>query len=100
MVERNKFDISSTQWFETISKSDFFLCLSGVELPMCHNSIEAMGLGTIPIISYNDWFFPPLEHGKNAIVFTDQKDFIAKVKQAFDMKPNQIEKVVMVDMII
>jgi hypothetical protein len=91
VVESNNVSIAHTQWFDTIAKSDFFLCLSGVELPMCHNSIEAMSLGTIPIISYYDWFFPPLEHGKNAIIYTNKEDFVAKVKEVFEMDQNKID---------
>jgi hypothetical protein len=77
-------------WLDTVSKSDFFLCFSGVELPMCHNAIEAMAVGTIPIISYADWFFPALEHKKNAIVFKDEKDLVEKVNEVFQMPQEQI----------
>ena len=43
-------------------------------MPMCHNIIESMAVGVIPITNYPEWFDPDLEHMKNCIVFDDQKD--------------------------
>ena len=36
---------------------------------MCHNVIEAMSVGTIPLIEYGDRFAPSLRDGVNAICF-------------------------------
>ncbi len=36
---------------------------------MCHNVIEAMSVGAIPLIEYADRFAKPLEDGVNAICF-------------------------------
>jgi hypothetical protein len=84
--------MDNKEWLNTISRSDFFLCLSGVELPMCHHSIEAMAVGTIPIISHPHWFFPSLEHKKNAIIYSGQEDLRRKLDEVFAMPPQEIER--------
>ncbi len=74
-----------------ISKSDFFLGLSGTDYPMCHNVIESMSVGTIPILGYGEWFTPPLEHGKNAILYADEEDLRAKILEVLDMDSQAIQ---------
>ena len=79
-------------WLHIVSRSDFFLCLSGTDFPMCHNAIESMAVGTIPIIAYHDWFTPPLEHRKNAIVFSGTDDLVRKVNEVFEMSAEEIRE--------
>lgn len=83
--------IAARDWLNIVSKSDFFLCFSGTDMPMCHNAIESLAVGTIPIISYPDWFFPPLEHRKNAILYSGKEDLFSKVKEVFEMSMYEIE---------
>ena len=90
LLTNEKFPIKLNEWFKLVSSSDFFICLSGTDYPMCHHTIESMALGTIPIISYPEWFFPPLEHMKNAVVYSGKEDFIEKVKDALNMPPTAI----------
>jgi hypothetical protein len=85
--------IASFDWLNKISFSDFFLCFSGAGLPMCHNAIEAMAVGTIPVISYFDWFDPPLEHKKNAIVYSSAEDLLRKIEEILKMGPDEIKEV-------
>jgi hypothetical protein len=83
---------SALHWLKLIARSDFFLCFSGTDYPLCHNAIEAMAVGTIPIISYYDWFDPPLEHTKNAIVFSEADDLVEKVRDVLAMSFEEIKK--------
>ena len=80
------------RWLEFVAKSDFFLCFSGTDLPMCHNAIESMAVGTIPIISYSHWFTPPLEHMKNAVIYTDAEDLKRKLSDVFAMSQDDIKR--------
>jgi hypothetical protein len=59
---------------------------------MCHNVIEAMAVGTIPILAYPDWFDPELEHCKNAIIYSDKEDLVNKIKIAIKMPQEEILK--------
>ena len=86
------FPIKTQNWLKIVSKSDFFLCLPGSDMPMCHNAFESMAVGTIPIISYADWFFPALEHGKNAIVFSGKDDLLVKLNEVLNMAKDDIDK--------
>ena len=84
--------IKSKEWISIVSQGDFFLCLSGTDLPMCHNVIESMAVGTIPIISYPDWFFPALEHMKNAILYSGKEDLVKKIKDVLAMDKETIQE--------
>ncbi len=79
-------------YWDIISKSDFFLALSGTDYPMCHNVIESMAVGTIPIMGYGEWFFPPLKHGENAIIYSDAEDLKAKVRDVLNINERAIQK--------
>ncbi|ALF54334.1 hypothetical protein ACX27_18195 [Nostoc piscinale CENA21] len=57
------------KWLIELSNANFFLALPGGYMLMCHNVIEAMSVGTIPIISYENWLYPNLIHGKNCLVY-------------------------------
>jgi hypothetical protein len=68
------------------------MCFSGTDLPMCHNVIESMSVGTIPILSYADWFFPSLEHKKNAIIYSGAVDLISKIKEVLAMNQETMDE--------
>ncbi len=84
--------LSIRNYWDIISRSDFFLALSGTDYPMCHNAIESMAVGTIPIMGYGEWFFPPLEHGENAVIYSDKEDLKAKVRDVLNMDDQTIQK--------
>ena len=81
------------QWLITISFADFFLCPPGIVMPMCHNVIEAMSVGTIPIINYAEWLSPNLRHLENCIVFHDENDLIEKIGFVLKMDSDQISAI-------
>ena len=93
LLKANKISgMSPMTYMESIARSEFFLCLSGTDLPMCHNTIEAMALGTIPIISYPDWFFPHLEHMKNAIIYSGKEDLAQKIKDVLVLPEEKVKE--------
>ncbi|KAA0126498.1 hypothetical protein FY557_17060 [Chryseobacterium sp. SN22] len=61
---------------ELLSYFNFYLCCPGVVMPLCHNVIEAMSVGTIPLIQkeYAEVMYPNLTHQSNAIIFNDLDD--------------------------
>jgi hypothetical protein len=61
--------IAASQWLTTLAKTRFFVCCPGASQPMCHNLIEAMSVGTVPLIEYGDRVTPQLRDGENAICF-------------------------------
>ncbi|GEN74950.1 hypothetical protein [Chryseobacterium hagamense] len=58
---------------ELLSRFNFYLCCPGVVMPLCHNVIEAMSVGTIPLIQkeYAEVMYPNLRHRTNAVLFKD-----------------------------
>jgi hypothetical protein len=84
--------IEPEDWLSTIAMADFFLSPPGIVMPMCHNIIEAMAVGTIPITNYPEWLDPHLEHMENCIVFDDRDDLITKLKTVLEMDPEEIAR--------
>lgn len=82
--------IPNDQWLRTLSQSDFFLATPGIRMPMCHNVVEAMSVGTIPIIEYAEHFDPTLEHLHNCIVFKGKEDLLKKIRQVLAMTAEEI----------
>ena len=90
IIESQKFRIPKHQWLPTLAKTDFFLALPGVKMPMSHNAVEAMAVGCIPVLSYPEMFDPPLEDGVNCIVYTDITGLIEGVQRALNMDDDQV----------
>lgn len=78
--------IPSERWLEVLSKAQALVCPPGVFMPHCHNLIEAMSVGTVPITQYGDLFDPVLRDGENAIGFRDLDDLGQKVSQVLDQR--------------
>lgn len=77
--------IPGNEWLSFLASGDFFLCCPGIVIPQSHNAIEAMSVGTIPILQYSEYFHPKLEHGVNCILFDSKQDLISKINGLFRM---------------
>lgn len=80
-AEKYVYPLPMEQVRETLSHFRYFLCCPGVVMPLCHNVIEAMSVGTVPIIQreYAEVMYPNLEDGHNAIIynnFVDLRDIL------------------------
>ena len=53
LIDTNVASIDDKEWLGYLSKFKYFIALAGVAMPLCHNFIEAMFCGTIPIIHKN-----------------------------------------------
>lgn len=95
VLDTSKLWVDDSVWFDYLSASDFFLSPPGICMPMCHNVIEAMALGVIPIINYPEWFSPTLEHMSNCIVFGSIEDLCAKVNEVLEMGEEDIAELKM-----
>ena len=92
IMDQSQSRIDQTRWLQTLATSDFFLCPPGFVMPMCHNTVEAMAVGAIPIINYPEWFDPHLEHRTNCIVFDDKVDLLSKLNEVLEMDGNEIAR--------
>lgn len=78
-------------WLATLAMTDFFLALPGMIMPMCHNVIEAMGVGTVPILCYPEWFSPSLTDA-NCFAYSDLDSLKHVVRRALKLKTTEIDR--------
>lgn len=88
----SKVRIAAEDWLTTIASADFFLCPPGIVMPMCHNIIEAMAVGTIPLTNYPEWMDPPLTHMQDCIAFDGEADLLDKVRGALSLPADEIAR--------
>lgn len=92
LVDSAQVAIDASDWLPTLARYDLFVCSPGVCQPMCHNVIEAMSVGTIPLIEYGDRFSPALTDSVNAVRFRGTDGLAAAVRRIDAMTPNQISE--------
>ncbi len=90
LSDRKQFSVPQKQWLSLLSDCDFFICPPGIDMPLCHNAIEAMAVGSIPLINYPNWFSPNLRDFQNCIVFKDETELIEKIQMVLAMPQEQI----------
>lgn len=82
LCETQRCKIPRNRWLAALGEADFFLAAPGVGMPLCHNLIEALTAGAIPILQYADYLPDPLEDGKNCLSFRDAaglRELVGKV---------------------
>jgi hypothetical protein len=52
----------------------FMVCAPGVSMPLCHNLVEALAFGCIPIFSYPEWMPLGLESGHNCFIYKNLQE--------------------------
>lgn len=82
--------IAAFDWLANLARARFFICCPGASQPTCHNLIEAMSVGTIPLLEYDDRLTPPLEDGKNAICFRGREGLIDAIDRIDALQPDQL----------
>jgi len=93
IVDTDKVWVEEKRWLEVLAHANFFLSPPGIVMPMCHNIVEAMAVGAIPITNYPEWFDPALTHMKDCVVFDDKDDLIKKIKFSLSMDQPEIERI-------
>ena len=66
--------IPPERWLEVVAHAAVFAAAPGVSYPMCHNIIEAMAVGTVPLTEYPEQFDPPLRHRENCLVYSGEDE--------------------------
>ncbi len=90
LCETQHCKIPPQRWLEALAKADFFLACPGVGMPLCHNLIEALTAGTIPILQYADYLPPPLRHGVNCLAFSDAAGLREIISDVLTMSQEEI----------
>ncbi len=76
LIDISKFAIPHGDYFAVLSEAAFFIQMSGFVQPFCHNQIESLAVGAIPITQFPHVFHPNLEHEKDALVFSALSELI------------------------
>lgn len=84
--------VPNDQWHDFLATGDFFLCCPGIVIPQSHNAIEAMAVGTIPILQYAEYFHPALAHGINCIAFSGEADLVEKIREVVRMDAGAVAR--------
>jgi hypothetical protein len=90
LLDIQSFRVDEHRWLEAVASADFFLCPPGYVMPMCHNAIEALAVGAVPLTNYPEWFNPPLRDMENCVAFTAVDDLLEKVRSVLDMGQEHI----------
>jgi len=91
IIDREKSNVEPEDLYKILSDVNFFLCFPGVVMPLCHNVVEAMGFGCIPILQYPDLFHPPLINGVNCLSFSDEQTLLSAISKARNLREPEIE---------
>tara|TARA_A100000164_G_C21862791_1_gene750984 strand:- start:239 stop:1390 length:1152 start_codon:yes stop_codon:yes gene_type:complete len=81
-------NFSLEQHLEFISKSNFFLCMPGTSMPLSYHLVESCLVGTVPILSYNDFIFPSFKKNE-AMFFFDKLELVETISKALKILPSE-----------
>jgi hypothetical protein len=82
--------IPQATFLDVLSGCAFVLAAPGVAVPMCHNVVEAMSVGAVPVLNYPEQFDPPLEHGVNCMAFSTADELTRCVREALSMDDGRV----------
>jgi len=74
--------LSRERYLRMLARSEFALCPPGVFMPHSHNLVEAMAVGTIPLVNYPDFCHPELTAGTNCLAFAAPDELKGAVRRA------------------
>ena len=90
--DSNVNSIPHKDWPLTLATFKFFIAPPGFEMPFCHNVIEAMACGVIPILQYDNYFVPQLKTNINCLTYKSEEDLINTINFALKMDTVEIER--------
>lgn len=86
LVDTKKFQIPQVSWLSILGQCRYFIAPPGYSQPFCHNIVEAMSMGCVPITGYGHYFRPPLSSGKNALLFGNLEELRVLVRDVVNQK--------------
>ncbi len=92
LVDGEKFRIPADEWLSTLSAFDFFIATPGMIMPHCHNLIEAMSMGVIPILQFPHELQPCLEDDINCLKFSSIEELPYVIEKALAMESMRVKQ--------
>jgi len=90
-ISKRQKSFSESDHMKFISESEFFLCMPGSSMPICYHLIEACLVGTIPILSYNDFLSPKLTDNE-ALFYFNKIQLLKSINDALYMDKDKYDK--------
>lgn len=90
MFETQRTKIPGERWIDALAKADFFLACPGVGMPLCHNLIESMAAGAVPILQYAAYLPVPLRDGIDCLGFRSAEELAAVMVRVLAMSPAEV----------
>ena len=93
LIDSCKFKIEPKYLRPVLGKFSFFLACPGILMPHSHNLIEALSVGTIPVIQkrYAELLHPELMHDINSIQFEGPGDLLSALEYAYSVPDGHLE---------
>jgi hypothetical protein len=89
-----KHGLNHMEYIKFLSTADFMIAPPGWLMPMCHNLVEAMSVGTIPITNYPAYVHPHrLVHRQTSMCFSSCEELRATVRDALSMKEDEVLRI-------
>ena len=88
-TEKNRIEVD--YWMDVLSSASFFVAGPGICMPMSHNVIEAMSVGTIPIVEYPNLFTPSLNEEAACVPFDGRHSFRQVVERCLKLDDDVVE---------
>lgn len=93
VIDSDDYRIPPQKWMGALSIASFMLAAPGCDYPLSHNCVEAMAVGTIPVLEYDALFYPALQDGVNCIAFRGQQGFLSALERVETMSEEQVASI-------
>lgn len=79
-------------YMSLVASADFSVCPPGIRVPHSHNLIEAMSVGTIPILNYAELVRPALHHGQTCLRFATLEELSETIEWALRQSDHAVRE--------
>jgi hypothetical protein len=80
------------EYLSFLGRCSFFVAPPGFRMPLCHNLVEAMSVGAIPIVGYGAWLYPPLRDGFDSLQFSTLDELDSAIERALAADEKEIAR--------
>jgi hypothetical protein len=87
-----KHPLRPREYLGLLAGAAFALCPPGWLYPHCHNLIEALAVGTVPVLGYAHLCNPALTGAENCLTFADRDSLRAAVRSALTLPETEIAR--------
>jgi hypothetical protein len=82
--------LKGAEYLSFLGRCSFFVAPPGFRMPLCHNLVEAMSVGAIPILGYGAWLHPPLRDGVDSLQFSTLDELDSAIERGLAADEGEI----------